>query len=149
MRLLCALIVFTALIAGFTHGARAHSMDEVDAMLQNDEKYFQQIDRPTPDFTLRTADGRIVRPADLIGKVVVLHFIYTSCPDVCPLHAEKIAEIQKMVNSTPMKDQVTFVTITTDPTKDKPMCSMPMDRRMGSTLSTGCSWPLPRASRRI
>lgn len=120
MRLLCGLIVFTALIAGFTHGARAHSMDEVDAMLQNDEKYFQQIDRPTPDFTLRTADGRIVRPADLIGKVVVLHFVYTSCPDVCPLHAEKIAEIQKMVNSTPMKDQVTFVTITTDPTKDKP-----------------------------
>jgi hypothetical protein len=28
------------------------------------------------------------------------------------LHAEKIAEIQAMVNGTPMKDQVTFVTIT-------------------------------------
>uniref|UniRef100_UPI0013D81A57 SCO family protein n=2 Tax=Pseudomonadota TaxID=1224 RepID=UPI0013D81A57 len=51
---------------------------------------------------------------------VVLHFIYTSCPDVCPLHAEKIAEIQKMVNSTPMKDQVVFTSITTDPSKDTP-----------------------------
>lgn len=118
--LLGSLIAVAALTATFAQDARAHSLDEVDAMLQGDEKYFQQIDKPTPDFTLRSADGRTVRHADLIGKVVVLHFIYTSCPDVCPLHAEKIAEIQKMVNGTPMKDQVTFVSITTDPRKDMP-----------------------------
>lgn len=117
-RLLQSFVAVMVLAVGFAHGARAHSLDEVDAMLQDDEKYFQQIDKPTPDFTLRAADGRVVRPADLIGKVVVLHFIYTSCPDVCPLHAEKIAEIQKMVNGTPMKDQVTFVSVTTDPKKD-------------------------------
>ncbi|TIW17540.1 MAG: SCO family protein, partial [Mesorhizobium sp.] len=46
--------------------------------------------------------------------------IYTSCPDVCPLHAEKIAEVQTMVNSTPMKDRVVFISITTDPRKDTP-----------------------------
>lgn len=117
MRVLLAALA--VLVAGFGH-AKAHSLDEVDAMLKSDEKYFQQIDKPAPDFTLRTADGRIVRPTDLTGKVVVLHFIYTSCPDVCPLHAEKIAEIQRMVNGTPMKGQVTFVTITTDPTRDTP-----------------------------
>src|SRR5262249_56398501 len=50
--------------------------------------------------------------------VVVLHFIYTSCPDVCPLHAERIAEIQALVNQTPMKEQVEFVSITTDPAND-------------------------------
>ncbi|MER9401511.1 SCO family protein [Mesorhizobium sp. M0615] len=119
-RLLRSLIAVTALIVGLVHGAQAHSLEELDAMLQGDEKYFQQIDRPTPDFTLRTAEGRIVHLADLRGKVVVLHFIYTSCTDVCPLHAEKIAEIQKLVNGTPMKDQVTFVSITTDPTRDTP-----------------------------
>jgi len=120
MRLLCGLFALTALAVGLAHGARAHSLDDIDAMLQSDEQYFQQIDKPMPDFTLRTADGRIVRPADLVGKVVVLHFIYTSCPDVCPLHAEKIAEIQKMVNGTPMKSQVIFISITTDPRKDTP-----------------------------
>lgn len=119
-RLLLRIVAVMALAVGFAHGARSHSLDDIDAMLQNDEKYFQQIDKPVPDFTLRAADGRIVRPPDLIGKVVVLHFIYTSCPDVCPLHAEKIAEIQKMVNATPMKDQVAFVSITTDPKKDTP-----------------------------
>jgi protein SCO1/2 len=60
----------------------------------------------------------LVRLADLRGKVVVLHFVYTSCPDVCPLHAEKIAEVQKMVNVTPMKDRVVFVTVTTDSSRD-------------------------------
>lgn len=114
------LVALAALVAGFAYGARAHSLDDVDAMLQSDEKYFQQIDKPAPDFTLRTADGRVVRTADLRGKVVVLHFIYTSCPDVCPLHAEKIADVQNMVNGTPMKNQVIFVSITTDPKKDTP-----------------------------
>ncbi|MCZ8548192.1 SCO family protein [Mesorhizobium qingshengii] len=120
MRLLKNLVAVLALIVAVVPMARAHSLDEVDAMLESDEKYFQPIDKPAPDFTLRTADGRVVRPADLRGKVVILHFIYTSCPDVCPLQAEKIAEIQAMVNGTPMKDQVTFVTITTDPTRDTP-----------------------------
>lgn len=120
MRLVRHLVAAVAVIVGFAYGAQAHSLDEVDAMLQNDEKYFQTIDKPAPDFKLRTADGRIVRLVDLRGKVVVLHFIYTSCTDVCPLHAERIAGIQAMVNAAAMKDQVTFVTITTDPTRDTP-----------------------------
>jgi protein SCO1/2 len=119
-RLLCRLLAVAAMVAGLAHGAPAHSLDEVDAMLKGDEKYFQPIDKPAPDFALRAADGRAVRLADLRGKVVVLHFIYTSCMDVCPLHAEKIAEIQKMVNGAGMKDQVAFVTITTDPARDTP-----------------------------
>jgi protein SCO1/2 len=98
--------------------AAAHSLDDVETMLGDKEKYFQQIDKPVPDFTLQTADGRTVTPVDLRGQVVVLNFIYTSCPDVCPLHSEKIAEVQDMINDTPMKDLVTFVTVTTDPTND-------------------------------
>ena len=105
------------LTAGFASDAKAHSLDEVNAMLQSDEKYFQTIDKPAPDFALRTADGRVVRLADLRGKVVVLHFIYTSCPDVCPLHAEKVAAVQAMVNATPMRSQVVFVSVTTDPSR--------------------------------
>jgi protein SCO1/2 len=120
LRSLWHLLALLALIVGFAHPSQAHSLNEIDAMLKSDEKYFQTIDKPAPDFMLRTADGRVVRLADLRGKVVVLHFIYTSCQDVCPLHAEKIAEIQTMVNGTPMKGQVTFVTITTDPARDTP-----------------------------
>lgn len=98
--------------------AFAHSVKDLEAMLGDKEKFFEPVDKEAPGFTLRTADGRPLSLDDLRGKVVVLHFIYASCPDVCPLHAEKIAEIQQMVNQTPMKDVVEFVTITTDPAND-------------------------------
>jgi protein SCO1 len=51
--------------------------------------------------------------------VVVLNFIYTNCADECPLQAEKIAQVQAIVNRTPMKDMVAFVSITTDPKRDQ------------------------------
>jgi protein SCO1 len=54
------------------------------------------------------------------GKVVVLNFVFVSCTDVCPVHAEEIAKAQAIVNSTPMKERVAFVTITTDPKRDTP-----------------------------
>ncbi len=115
--------VFAALVIAATASmpaAFAHSLEDLESMLGDKEKFFQPVDEEAPGFTLRNADGETVRLADLRGKVVVLHFIYASCPDVCPLHAERIAEIQEMVNRTPMKEQVRFISITTDPENDTP-----------------------------
>ena len=100
--------------------ASAHSVKDLEALMGDKEKFFQPIDKPTPGFALRDADGKPAKLVDLRGKVVVLHFIYAGCPDICPLHAEKIAEVQAMVNRTPMKEQVRFITITTDPSNDTP-----------------------------
>lgn len=114
------LALAAALIVGLTtpHFADAHPMKALEDDLFQKEKYFQPLDKPAPDFDLVNENGEPVRLADLRGQVVVLHFIYTHCPDVCPLHAERIAEIQEMVNQTPMRDAVRFVTITTDPKRD-------------------------------
>ena len=101
--------------------AAAHSPQELADEFIDRERYFQPLDdEPAPEFTLQDAEGRIVRLSDFRDRVVVLHFIYASCPDVCPLHADRIAEVQKMVNGTPMKELVQFVTITTDPVRDTP-----------------------------
>ena len=100
--------------------AAAHSLKDLETMLEKREAFFQPIDKPAPDFELQTADGSPVRLAALRDKVVVLHFIYAGCPDICSLHAEKIAEIQDLVNQTPMRDQVRFLSITTDPVNDAP-----------------------------
>jgi protein SCO1/2 len=109
-------------VAGMTAAtpASAHSLAELQAQLGDREQYFQPLDRETPDFALQDADGRAVTLQSLRGKVVVVHFIYTQCPDFCPLHAEKIAEVQRMVNESPMRDRVQFITITTDPLRDTP-----------------------------
>ena len=108
-------LLAAALLAG---PASAHSLEELSQSFVNEEKYFQSFDAEAPRFTLQDGDGRTISLADFRGKVVVLHFIYTNCPDFCPLHAEKIAEVQQMVNITPMKDMVEFISITTDPRRD-------------------------------
>jgi protein SCO1/2 len=114
LRLALALMVTAAVASSVS----AHSLNDLETMLGDKEQFFQPVDKEAPGFTLRDADGNTVRVADLRGKVVVLHFIYARCPDVCPLHADRIAEIQAMVNKTPMKEQVQFISITTDPVND-------------------------------
>lgn len=109
-----------ALIALGTAPAAAHSLEELVGKLKKGEKYLQVVHEPATEFTLQDADGREVGLADFRGKVVVLNFIYTNCPDVCPLHSERIAEIQEMIGPTPMRDLVQFITITTDPANDAP-----------------------------
>jgi len=112
-----AIMVFAAMIA-LIGPALPHSLEEVDQGLRKKERYFQSVDTQAPDFKLQDANGRRLGLTDLRGKVVVLNFIYASCADVCPLHSERIAEIQAMINQTPMRDLVQFVTITTDPKRD-------------------------------
>lgn len=115
-----AILAVLLLVVAPAFPSVAHSLEDLESELGDREKYFQPIARETPDFTLEDAEGRAVGLENLRGRVVVLHFVYTSCPDVCPLHAERVAEIQQMVNRTPMRELVQFVTITTDPEHDTP-----------------------------
>ena len=100
--------------------AAAHSLKDLEGQLLKRERYVQMMSKKAPEFALRDADGNRVRLSDFLGKVVVLNFVFTNCPDVCPLHSEVIASIQKAINPTPMKGLVQFVTITTDPRRDTP-----------------------------
>jgi protein SCO1/2 len=109
-----------ALVASGLSPASAHSVKDLDRLLGQRERYYQRLEKDMPSFTLNDAQGRPVSPSDFRGKVVVLHFIYAACPDICPLHADRIAEIQSMINRTPMKDAVQFISVTTDPTTDTP-----------------------------
>ena len=120
VRALLQLALAAALLALPLEPAASHSLKELEEDLPAREKYFQPIDKPAPAFTLKDAEGRTVQLADYAGKVVVLHFIYARCPDVCPLHADLIAKLQEMVNGTPMRDRVQFLSITTDPVRDTP-----------------------------
>lgn len=120
MRPIVAIVFGTVLGMLALKPAAAHSLKDMETLLGDKEKYFQSVDKAAPDFALQDASGKPIRLADLRGKVIVLHFIYASCPDVCPLHADRIAEIQSMINQTPMKEQVQFVTITSDPKNDTP-----------------------------
>lgn len=116
------LALFTAGVATSASPVFAdHPGEDLDAVMFDKEKYFEIVDEPqAPGFALQDADGDLVNLSDFAEKVVVLNFVYANCPDVCPLHAEKIASIQEKIAVTPMKDMVQFVSITTDPKSDTP-----------------------------
>ena len=56
--------------------------------------------------------------ADFKGKVVVLFFGFTHCPDACPTTMAELAMVAKELGSDAAKLQVLFVTV--DPERDKP-----------------------------
>jgi protein SCO1/2 len=121
MRLpLTVLAACVAVGAAGPPAALAHSLDDLTSTLGERETYFQPVDKPAPELRLQDADGRPVTLADFRGQVVVLHFVYMSYTDTCPMHASLLAEVQEMVNQTPMAERVRFVTVTTDPENDTP-----------------------------
>jgi protein SCO1/2 len=55
----------------------------------------------------------------LRGKVIAVNFIYTTCPDVCPLFTANLAQLQRALNKQ-HAGEVFFISITTDPEVDSP-----------------------------
>lgn len=70
------------------------------------------------DFQLADASGQTRSIKDFAGKLVVLFFGYTQCPDVCPTTMAELAEVKKSLGSDGDKLQGIFVTV--DPARDTP-----------------------------
>src|SRR5215471_13774070 len=71
---------------------------------------------PAPNFRLKDQYGNVISLAQFKGKPVVLTFLYTHCPDVCPLTAEKIhTTMQSLGNSA---QNVAVVAVSMDPKGD-------------------------------
>jgi protein SCO1/2 len=70
------------------------------------------------DFQLPDQDGKIRSLKDFQGKLVVLFFGYTQCPDVCPTTMTELAQVKKELGADGDKLQVLFVTV--DPQRDTP-----------------------------
>jgi protein SCO1/2 len=74
-----------------------------------------------PNTALTTHQGKKVRFFDdlIEDKVVVINFIYTSCPDACPLETARLVEVQRLLRDRMGKD-VFFYSISMDPATDTP-----------------------------
>ena len=72
---------------------------------------------PPLEFTLtRASDGRRVTEADYRGRIVMLYFGYTFCPDVCPTTLANVADILKRLG--PDAERVRLLFVTVDPDRD-------------------------------
>lgn len=74
---------------------------------------------PAPQFALTRSDGTSFQLSGMRGRVVLLFFGYTSCPDVCPTTlAELNQALGKLNGGDAERVQVLFVTV--DPARDTP-----------------------------
>jgi len=85
-----------------------------------DKPAFKGIDLTGAEYArqlnLTDQEGRARSLADFKGKVVVVFFGYTQCPDVCPTTMVEVAEVKKSLGADGDKVQGVFVTI--DPERD-------------------------------
>lgn len=68
------------------------------------------------DFQLTDHTGKPRTMADFKGKVVVMFFGYTQCPDVCPTTMAEMSEVMKQLG--PQAEQVQVLFVTVDPERD-------------------------------
>lgn len=82
-----------------------------------------------PNFTLRDQDGQAIQMASLRGRVVALTFLYTKCPDACPLIAAKLARGWRQLGAD--QQNLTMLAVSVDPANDTPEAAKAFDATYG------------------
>jgi len=75
------------------------------------------VEKPVANFVLTDQLGHRFQFADSRRKIVVVNFIYTKCPDLCPLLSAKFASMQRSLEQQKQTDY-SLLSITTDPARD-------------------------------
>jgi protein SCO1/2 len=87
-----------------------------------DKPQFKSIDLTGADyaqgFSLADHNGQVRTLKDFAGKVVVVFFGYTQCPDVCPTTMAELAQVKQLLG--PDGDKLQGIFITVDPERDTP-----------------------------
>ncbi|HIP52797.1 MAG TPA: SCO family protein [Chromatiales bacterium] len=104
--LLAVLLIFTTAL--YAHAA--------DAPTQKDEVMEQEEAPPGGDFTLQSADGP-VSTRDLRGRVIMLYFGYTKCPDVCPTSLSFMTQALNELSDEEL-EKITSIFVSVDPKRD-------------------------------
>ncbi len=73
---------------------------------------------PDLDFTLTGDNGKPLHGSDFRGKVVLLYFGYTHCPDVCPLTLTHLHQVMGKLGAA--SDDVRILFVSVDPRRDTP-----------------------------
>lgn len=87
-----------------------------------DKPQFKSIDLTGADyaqgFSLADHNGQLRTLKDFAGKVVVVFFGFTQCPDVCPTSMAELAQVRQLLG--PDGDKLQAIFITVDPERDTP-----------------------------
>ena len=71
-----------------------------------------------PDIPLQSQEGKEFKFSQVRGKVLVVSYIYTNCPDICHTISAKLNAFKYKLKKNGLQDKVYFVSITMDPKRD-------------------------------
>lgn len=111
-----------ALLLGLWGGATAslaHSLAEHDA-LQSNHVTLSEAVYEVPDIWMLRDDGKRVKLGSELndGRPVVLNFVYTTCPGICPMMSQVFSQFQDRLGA--QRAAVHMVSISIDPEQDTP-----------------------------
>lgn len=72
---------------------------------------------PVPEFSLINQHNEPISQEDLLGKVYVVEFFFTTCPSICPIMHKSMVKVQDKYFGNP---NVAFVSVTINPDVDTP-----------------------------
>lgn len=104
------------------------------------------------DFTMTDGDGKPFNLSDLKGKVVILSFGYTHCPDVCPTELLTYSDALKQLGDQAKDVAVVFASV--DPERDTPELIGKYAKQfnpdfIGLTVTEGQSLPVIKQQYRV
>ncbi len=70
-----------------------------------------------PDFTFTNQESQKIGKAEMMGKVTVVDFFFTSCPSICPVMSSEMERVNDMFRDEP---KLQILSISIDPTYDTP-----------------------------
>jgi protein SCO1/2 len=110
-----AVVITAAALAGCGSSGSSHTgvppSNRLEGLLLNPPQ-------PAAPLALHNYTGQLVSLATMRGKAVFVTFVYTHCPDVCPLIVSNLARAQRSLG--PAARDVRIVAVTVDPRRDTP-----------------------------
>ena len=100
----------------------------------NAYKGYQLSRGPVDDFTLTNQNNELMNLTDFRGDVVVVAFIFTKCPDVCPIITQLLRSVDEGLTSE-YQEHVSIISISVDPEYDTP------EMLKDYTELHGVNWP--------
>jgi len=110
-------------------GAAVLSSTAGSAASEDALKRFWQV----PAFELVDQEGRIFNSSQMLGKVWVVDFFYTTCPGPCPALTSRLSEVHRAFGG---ENRMGFLSISSDPEKDQP----PVLKKYAEKFNADARW---------
>lgn len=120
--ILLLILAIPVLIYLFLQGFGANQFDipvyyEEGVYSSNSDCNFSEGQHSIPNFSLVNQDKDDITDAALEGKITVVDFFFTSCPDICPIMS---SELSRVASAFKREGSVKIMSFSVDPTHDTP-----------------------------